>query len=304
MDSVEFVDYVHPYIETAVGYFVDPMKLSGLYSARAIELFWNALYDEIGHFLVRTYDQLEAEELFVAGETLCWAFGCNDDNIIAGWSWMRGEEQSLQCEEGPIWRAFRNVGISIADVYDAGTFPKQYWVEIWYGPGSIKLLKHEQGRIQLILPTYIEARIELIQNTLNAYYAKSYQDIREIEAEDASGMVVKIRQHNLTVVEDAMQEPQPPVHAVYTCQIEQPRGLIQFSSARFPAKSLDELIVMLCYDFINFESFFTRQRFEELIGPLGHKRFIGVNTNTLKTIVHAAQGAVNEVRLDDATLQE
>ena len=131
----------------------------------------------------------------------------------------------------------------------------------------------------MALPSYIEARIELLHHTLNEYYVKDYQDEREVEAENAGGMVVKIRQK---VSIHPVTEQQIPV---YNCQIEQPRGSLQFSTQKFPSKSLDELVLMMCYDFENFEHFFIRNRFIERFGPIGSQSDRG----ELRTLIRAHQ---------------
>ncbi|GHO86280.1 hypothetical protein [Dictyobacter formicarum] len=261
MDSVEFVDYIEPYIEASVDCIMLHMQQRHLYTGHRNDAFWNLLFEEIRHFLLRTYDTYEVEELTETDGTMCWAFGYDD--AVSGWSWIRGEEEYARREDGPIVRALLNAHMSVAAFYKK--YPKNHWIEIWYGPGTIKLIKHEGERTLLTMPGFIEARIDLLQRQLNAYYTKDHQQEREIEAQDAQGMVVKIRQKQL--------DDQPTY--CYTCQIEQPRGLIQFSSEKFPSKSLDELILMLCYDVLGFERFFTRNRFEELMGPLSsHKSLI------------------------------
>ncbi|GLV54784.1 hypothetical protein KDH_16310 [Dictyobacter sp. S3.2.2.5] len=261
MDSVEFVDYIEPYIEASVDFIMLHMQRRQLDPGPRNGTFWHGLFEEIRHFLIRTYDTYEVEELIETDGTMCWAFGYNDS--IGGWSWIRGEEQHARREGGPILPALVTARLNVL-AFDT-RFPKQHWVEIWYGPGTVKLIKHEGERAQVALPTFIEAHIDLLQRQLNAYYVKNHQQERELEAENAEGMVVKIRQRQL----DDQQGFQ------YTCQIERPRGLVQFSSARFPSRSLDELILMLCSDVPGFERFFTRNRFEELVGPHepGHKVF-------------------------------
>ncbi|GCE30735.1 hypothetical protein KDA_62190 [Dictyobacter alpinus] len=258
MDSVEFLDYIESYIEASVDYIVQDMQLCGLYNGNRHDTFWNMLFEEIGHFLVRTYDAYEVEELAESDGTMCWAFGYDEE--VAGWTWIRGEETHMRLEEGPIISALRNTHMDIVAFYER--YPQKHWIEIWYGPGTIKLLRHRNEQVLLTLPAFLEARLELLQHRLNQYYTKDHQNERELEAENAAGMVVKIRQKQLS------QEGHAENTFQYTCQIEQPRGLIQFSSEKFPSNSLDELILMLCYDFIDFEYFFTRNRFEEVIGPI------------------------------------
>ena len=275
MDSAEFVGYIDAYIEASVDYILDHMEKCGFYHGYHDDGLWNALYDEIGHFLERSYEQRLVEELFAAGDTICWAFGYT--NIVEGWSWIRSDASSVQREEGPIGRALSNASVSVAGFYD--TFPKNHWIEIWYGANTLKLIKHEGERVTLVLPSYIEARIELLHHTLNEYYIKDYQDEREVEAENAGGMVVKIRQKVSThpVTEQQI--------SAYTCQIEQPRGSLLFSSEKFPSKSLDELVLMLCYDFDNFEHFFIRNCFIERFGPIGSQSHRG----ELRTLIRAHQ---------------
>ncbi|GER90868.1 hypothetical protein KDW_50300 [Dictyobacter vulcani] len=265
MDSIEFIDYIEPYIEASVDYIVQDMQQCGLYDANRHETFWNMLFEEIGHFLVRTYDSYEVEELIASSGTMCWAFGYDQD--VAGWTWIRGEETLVRLEEGPVMQALRNSHMDIAAFYQK--YPRQHWLEIWYGPGPVKLLRRRDEQLLLTLPAFLEARIELLQHRLNRYYTKDHQDEREVEAEDAAGMVVKIRQKRLIIA-----EADAPQAFRYTCQIEQPRGLIQFSSEKFPSKSLDELILMLNYDFADFEHFFARNRFEEVIGPIMNKNAV------------------------------
>lgn len=277
MGSAEFIDYIDAYIEASVDYILDHMKKCGFYHGCRNDGLWNALYDEIGHFLIRTYERQAVEDLFAAGDTMCWAFGYSD--VVEGWSWIRGEVSSVQREEGPICQALNNVGISVAGFYD--TFPKHHWVEIWYSARELTLIKHEDKSTTLVLPRYLEARIELLHHTLNEYYLKDYQDEREVEAVNTEGMVVMIRQKNSAhpTTGRAIQR--------YTCQIEQPRGSLQFSSKKFPSPSLDELILMMCYDFADFEQFFIRNRFIERFGPLGGQS----HSSEWKTLMRAYQEA-------------
>ncbi|GCE22893.1 hypothetical protein [Dictyobacter kobayashii] len=290
MDSVEFVDYIEPYIEASVDYIVQYMQQEGLYTGHRNDAFWNMLFEEIRHFLIRTYDTYEVEELPEAEATMCWAFGYHDDDI-AGWSWIRGEEKHARYEEGPIIRALINSRISVPLFYER--YPKNHWIEIWYGPGTIKLIRNEGERKLLTMPGFMEARIELMQRRLNEYYSKDHQEEREIEAEDAEGIVVKMRQK--------LHAELPGGQKVYyyTCQIEQPRGLIQFSSEKFPSQSLDELILMLCYDVAGFERFFTRNRFEELIGPHGSKNAIA----GWQVVSQAQQVALERIKSQDGERQ-
>lgn len=290
MDSIEFVERLEPYIEASVDYIISLMKKSGLYAGYQHDTFWNALYEEVGQFLLRTYDTYDVAELFEAGETVCWAFGHDFD--VAGWSWIRGQEQHTRREEGPIRRALALSQLSIPGFYQM--FPRNHWLEIWSGPGSIKLLKHEDEQILILHPVYIEARVELLQRRLNAYYAKVHEDEREVEAENSAGMIVKIRQKTHL---DSVTA-QPGCH--YTCQIEQPRGLIQFHTEKFPSNSLDELILMLCYDFDDFEYFFTRNRFEERIGPIEGQNAVGDWKLVAKAHQEAKQQAISRHREREA----
>jgi hypothetical protein len=277
VDSAEFIDYIDAYIEASVDYILHHMNRSGFYHGFRNDRLWNALYDEIGHFLMRTYEQQLVEDIFAAGDTMCWAFGYSD--TVEGWCWIRGDVSSVQREEGPICQALSNAGMSVTDFYDR--FPKNHWVEIWYGANTLKLIKHEEKHITLALPSYIEARIELLQHTLNEYYVKDYQDEREVEAANAAGMVVTIYQKtNLHPTNGKF------IHR-YTCQIEQPRGSLLFTSKKFPSRSLDELVLMMCYDFADFEQFFIRNRFVERFGPIGGQSHRG----EWRTLMQAYQEA-------------
>lgn len=259
MDSAEFIEYIDAYIEASVDYILEHMKKCGFYQGYRNDGLWNALYDEIGHFLLRTYEQQMVEDVLSTGDTMCWAFGYSD--VVEGWSWIRGDASSIQREEGPICQALSDVGMNLANFYDA--FPKNHWIELWYSANTLKLIRHEDQRIIVALPSYIEARIELLQHTLNEYYVKDYQVEREVEAENGSGMVVTIYQKT-----SSHPEAEQPL-LCYTCQIEQPRGSLLFTSKKFPSKSLDELVLMMCYDFTDFEQFFIRNRFIERSGPIG-----------------------------------